>query len=72
MAQSSYRIFLSCLINLKTATQFTAEIESDSESPFFDVLIIRKETTLATIVYRKPTHTERYINFNSNNPQPVK
>jgi hypothetical protein len=33
------------------------EIESDSEIPFLDVLVIRKGTTLAIRVYRKPIHT---------------
>jgi hypothetical protein len=30
---------------------------------FFDVLIIREERTLATKVYRKQTHTGRYLNL---------
>jgi hypothetical protein len=47
------------------------EIESDSAIAFLDVLVIRKETTLATKVYRKPTHTVRYLSFNSNHPPHV-
>jgi hypothetical protein len=39
------------------------EIDSDSAIPFLDVLVVRKEMTLATRVYRKPTHD----NFSSNN-----
>jgi hypothetical protein len=34
--------------------QFTVEIDSNSVIPFLDVLVIRKEMTLATKVYRKP------------------
>jgi hypothetical protein len=45
------------------------EIESDSVIPFLDVLMIREEMTE---VYRKPTHTGRYLNFNSNRPPHVK
>jgi hypothetical protein len=45
--------------------------ESDISIVFLDVLVIRKETTLVTKVYRKPTHTGRYLNFNSNHPSHV-
>jgi hypothetical protein len=42
------------------------EIESDSVFAFLDALVIREELTLATKVYRKPTHTSQYLYFNSN------
>jgi hypothetical protein len=58
--------FLSHLNSLKPSIQFTMEIESDSAVPILDVLVIRKETVLATKVYKKPTHTGRYLNFKSN------
>jgi hypothetical protein len=32
---------------------------------FQDVLVIKKETTLATKVYRRPTHTGWYLSFRS-------
>jgi hypothetical protein len=47
------------------------EIESDSAIAFLDVLVIRKGTTLATKIYRKPTHIGRYFNFKSNHPPHV-
>jgi hypothetical protein len=47
--------FLSHLSSLRLSIQFTMDIESDSPIPFLDVLVIRKETTLGTKVYRK-TH----------------
>jgi hypothetical protein len=47
------------------------EIESDIAIAFLDVLVIREETTMATKVYRKPTHTGRYLSFNSNHPPHV-
>jgi hypothetical protein len=43
--------------SLRPSIQFTMEIESDSAIPFLYILVIRKETTLGTKVYRKPTHT---------------
>jgi hypothetical protein len=58
--------FLSHLNSLRPAIKFAMEIESDSAIPFLDVLVIRKETTLATKVYRKPTQTGRYLNCSSN------
>jgi hypothetical protein len=64
--------FLCHLSSLRTSIQFTVEIESDSVIPFLDVLVIRKEMTLATKVYRKSTHTGRFLNFYSNHPPHVK
>jgi hypothetical protein len=48
------------------------DIESESAIPFLDVRVLRKWTTLATKVYRKLTHTGRYLNFRSNHPPHVK
>jgi hypothetical protein len=48
------------------------ETESNNAISFLDVLDIRKKTTLITQVYRKPTHTGRYLNFKSNHPPHVK
>jgi hypothetical protein len=48
------------------------ETESDNVIAFLDVLVVREKTTLTTRVYRKPTHTGRYLNFNSNHPSHVK
>jgi uncharacterized protein involved in propanediol utilization len=42
------------------------EMESYSAIPFMDILVIRKEMTLATTTYRKQAHTGQYLNFKSN------
>jgi hypothetical protein len=48
------------------------ENESDSAIHFLDLLFIRKGTTLATKVCRKPTHTGQYLSFKSNHLPHVK
>ncbi|XP_046570134.1 uncharacterized protein LOC124278477 [Haliotis rubra] len=47
--------------------QFTIETETNSQLPFLDVLVTRTtDNTIQTSVYRKPTHTDQYIHFDSN------
>ena len=41
------------------------EKESESRIPFLDVHVERKEGKISTVVYRKRTHTDRYINYGS-------
>ena len=41
------------------------EKEKDDRLPFLDVLVTKEGGKLVTSVYRKPTHTERYIPFHS-------
>ena len=44
--------------------QFTMEAEDNNRISFLDVLVERKHS-LSTTVYRKPTHTDRYLNYRS-------
>lgn len=45
------------------------EKETNGRIPFLDTLIKHNENgTLTTTVYRKATHTDRYLDFRSNNP----
>ena len=44
---------------------FTIEIESDNKISFLDTLVTRRNGTIAVDVYRKPTHTDRYLDYNS-------
>ena len=45
--------------------QFTREVESEGRIPFLDASVERREVSIITTVYRKPTHTDRYLNFTS-------
>ncbi|XP_071439841.1 uncharacterized protein [Hetaerina americana] len=54
------------LNNINSAIKFTKELEKDGRLPFLDVLVTRKlDGTLGHSVYRKPTHTDRYLHATS-------
>jgi hypothetical protein len=49
--------------------KFTYEQESERSLPFLDTLIVRKEDgSVKLLVYRKPTHTDQYLSFQSHHP----
>ena len=49
--------------------KFTYEIESEGKLPFLDLLITQKDTGAVNLqIYRKPTHTDQYLNFSSHYP----
>ena len=59
--------FLTLINSINTKIQFTMETETNREIAFLDVLVKRKPNgTLGHKVYRKPTHTDRYLNARSN------
>ena len=45
--------------------QFTMEREKEGRIAFLDVLVSKDGDRLSTTVYRKPTHSDRYIPFHS-------
>ena len=48
---------------------FTHEMEKDNALPFLEVLVKRnKDGCLSTSIYRKPTHTDQLLNFDSHHP----
>ena len=47
------------------AIQFTREVESEKRIAFLDVLVNRVDNRVSFTVYRKNTHTDRYIHFTS-------
>ncbi|KFD49825.1 hypothetical protein M513_09292 [Trichuris suis] len=50
---------------------FTIEKEVGGRLPFLDSLVIRSSDCFKTTVYRKPTHSDRYLYLSSHCPQAV-
>lgn len=70
LPEENIESFHDLLNNIEPALQFTKEIEINNELPFLDMTIKRNSNdgTLSFKVYRKKTHTDRYLDFYSNNP----
>ena len=61
--------FLSHLNSVEPSIQFTPEREKDRHLPFLDLnMSWGEQGNLETSVYRKPTHTDKYLAFDSHQP----
>ena len=64
---------LSHLNSVWPSIKFTVEVEKEGSLPFLDALLQRKDDgNLDVTVYRKPTHTDWYLDFLSHHPSHVK
>ena len=55
--------------SVEQSTQFTVEKESDGKLPFLDLLLKQRlDGSISTSVFRKSTHTDRYLDFDSHHP----
>ena len=48
--------------------KFTMELPGTDGLPFLDTLTKPTSNSIESTVYRKPTHTDRYLDYNSNHP----
>ena len=62
--------FLQHLNNQQPSIRFTMETEKDNKLAFLDTAVLREpDGRLTTSVYRKPTHTDQYLAYDSHHPQ---
>ena len=67
MERDVIQAFLDHLNNQHQRIQFTIELEEDNQLPFLDTLVcVENDRTISTKIYRKKTHTNQYLHFNSN------
>ena len=72
LGDESLEFFLHLLNPLDPKLKFTYELEVKRRLPFFDVLVHRNDTCFEFGVYRKPTYSDRYLNYSSNHSPAVK
>ena len=55
--------------NIDDHNQFTTEPETQGKLPFLDLCVtVLDDASTKITIYRKPTHTDQYLNFNSHHP----
>ena len=59
------RSFLNIFNQQDPDIKFTIELETNHNLPFFDVLITNRETRFDWSVYKKPTHSDGYLRYDT-------
>ena len=72
MEISSWRNSIFTSTNRTPSIQLTLEKESEGTIAFLDVHLERRGAGVLTSVFHNKTHTDRYLNFDSNHPTMVK
>ncbi|CAM9711402.1 unnamed protein product, partial [Heterosigma akashiwo] len=68
-SQELFDEFLKKLNDIHPKIKWEAVFEENGQLPFLDVLVVRNEDgSFTTTVYRKPTHSDRYLHWTSNHP----
>ncbi len=57
--------FHNLLNSIDPHINFTIEQEHNGQLSFLDTIVTRNNGSLIVNVYRKPTHTDRYLDYNS-------
>ena len=59
--------FFDHINSIDSNIKFTIERANNNQIPFLDVCVkIEDDKSLSTTIYRKPTHTDQYLSFESN------
>ena len=69
MEKTEVKPFYDYLNTIFTSIKFTEELEKSGQLAFLDVSVQQiEDESLTTSVYRKPTHTDRYLQYSSHHP----
>ena len=63
-SKEELELFVWCSNGVEYRVQFTLELEKKGFLPFLDVGLMKTGRKLVTRIYRRPTHTQQYINWN--------
>ena len=71
MKRSAADEFHQHLNSISSSIKFTVEHEQNNSISFLDVKVTRHKnnSSLATSIFKKRTHTDRYLHFNSHHPK---
>ena len=70
--QEDVQILLDHVNSIRPSIQFSMEKKQDNKLLFLEVSVTRTQQGFRSSVYRKPTLTGPYLNFNSHHPSTVK